>query len=667
MQRTMKRKFVLFLLFVFLLAVPGGLPGLEALPRTIVVPNDYSTIQGAINAASNGDTILVSAGRYYEGIIVDKSVSIVGKSSDTTTLYGTVEGLQQNNVGNPIHISADNVVIENFAIIQGDEYHGAIRASSCQNLKISNNFLGNDPNYSNYRGIGIAIENCTDFSITKNTIQGNGRIEIRSSLNGKVSENTLTSIQYSILVYSSPNIRFLNNTISQCEEGIQLVDSENAVFSGNRISSIIGSTSGISLSKSPGGVLSENEITNCTGGISISESSGCRLRNNHISERNFFSEGGNLFSVSGYTLEDFVLDIDSSNTVDAKPIYYLANLEGAKVDPSGYPNAGYLALVNCDNLIVEGFTLGNCSQGILLATTSNSKIRNNTIFNSDDGIYLAVYSTGNLIYGNKFYANSQSIRSYYCNDNMIIGNNMTDSGTVWIDRSSNFTIFGNSLGGFKLVAAENILAYHNNFMKNSYYLGEHYTSDVGYPTGGSYYVDYRGVDIKSGISQGIPGPDGIGDTAYNSLDYYPLMAPVYLFEAGIWGGKQVYVELESNSTVFDFKIDVEDHLISFGASGSAGSAGFVRAGIPKIVSEEAWGGNYEIIVNGKSCSYTTFSDAQNDYAYATYSNELFTPGQGSGVSSIPMFIWWAILLLTLGLVAVIVVAVVFRSRRSRMK
>jgi parallel beta-helix repeat protein len=388
MQRTMKRKFALILLFVFLPAMLVRFPELGALPRTIVVPNDYSTIQGAINAANNGDTIFVSAGRYYEGVIVNKSVSIIGESPDTTTVYGTVEGYQQNNVGNPFHISADSVVIQNFSIIQGDEYHGAIRASACRNPTIRNNFVSYDPHYGRYSGIGIAIENCTDFSITKNTIQGGGRIEIQSSLNGEISENTLTYLEYSILVYSSPNIRFLNNTISQCDEGIQLVDSANSVFSRNRISSVIGEISGISLSKSPGSMVSENEITNCTGGISISESSGSRLRNNHIAERNFFGWGGNLFSVVGYTLDDFALDIDSSNTIDAKPIYYLANLEGAKVDPSGYPNAGYLALVNCDNLIVEGFTLGNSSQGILLAKTTNSKIKNNTIFNSGDGIIL---------------------------------------------------------------------------------------------------------------------------------------------------------------------------------------------------------------------------------------------------------------------------------------
>ena len=37
-------------------------------PTTIRVPQDYSEIQSAINAAQDGDTILVSRGRYTENI-----------------------------------------------------------------------------------------------------------------------------------------------------------------------------------------------------------------------------------------------------------------------------------------------------------------------------------------------------------------------------------------------------------------------------------------------------------------------------------------------------------------------------------------------------------------------------------------------------------------------
>ena len=651
------KTFVLLLVLLAFLSIVLPPTSVKAQNKTIIVPNDYPTIQDAINGANNGDIIRISAGRYYEGVIVNKSVSVIGESPDTTKVYGTVEGYQQNNVGNPFHISADNVIIENIAIIQGDEYHGAIRAIDCQNPVIRSNFIGFDMNYGFYSGIGIAVENCTNFSITNNTIQGGGHIEIRNSVVGVVARNTLTNLEYSMLVFSSPNIRFTENLISQCEEGIQLNDSPNAILNQNRVSSVNGAISGISLSKCQESVLTENEVTNCTGGISISESGGCTLRSNTIAERPLSGSGGHSFDVFGYELEDFELDIDKSNMVDGKPIYYLVNLQSVTIDPSGYPNAGYLALINCRDLTVEGFSLGNSSQEILLAQTTNSQISNNNISNSGAGIYLASYSDGNLIYKNKFQANDQSIRSYYSYDNTILDNNMTNSGTVWLDTSSNYTVIGNNLGGFKLVQADNIIAYHNNFMKSSYYLGEQYTSNIGFPTGGSYHVDYQGVDLKSGISQGVPGPDGIGDTAYLS-DYYPLIAPVYFFDAGTWGGKTIYVELESNSTLFNFKIDAKSRSISFSASGSAGSVGFVRSGIPKIISQDAWGGDYQIIVNGKSRSFSTFADSQNEYAYASY------PNQDLGSSSFPMVIWWAILLLTLALGVGVAVAVIVRHRKT---
>ena len=43
-------------------------------PVTIVVPDDYSTIQAAINAAATGDTVFVRNGTYYEHVTIDKSI-----------------------------------------------------------------------------------------------------------------------------------------------------------------------------------------------------------------------------------------------------------------------------------------------------------------------------------------------------------------------------------------------------------------------------------------------------------------------------------------------------------------------------------------------------------------------------------------------------------------
>jgi nitrous oxidase accessory protein NosD len=68
--------FAFALLLVF--AVSVSLVGISSAAATIYVPDDYSLIQDAVNAATEGDTIVVRSGTYFENVVVNKPLSLVG-------------------------------------------------------------------------------------------------------------------------------------------------------------------------------------------------------------------------------------------------------------------------------------------------------------------------------------------------------------------------------------------------------------------------------------------------------------------------------------------------------------------------------------------------------------------------------------------------------------
>lgn len=165
---------MLALLLASMLTLALNAQQVRAEPRIWTVdddgPADSHTIQEAVNAASEGDTISVYSGTYLELVLVNKTVSLVG-TNRTTTVIG---GHGDDTWG--IIIEADHVNITGFSITGGISAIGF--SGSVSDIRIVNCNI-----YNTYVGVGSA-EPCSHVDVIGCDIFNNGfGINLRGSYN----------------------------------------------------------------------------------------------------------------------------------------------------------------------------------------------------------------------------------------------------------------------------------------------------------------------------------------------------------------------------------------------------------------------------------------------------------------------------------------------------
>lgn len=192
----------------------------------------------------------------------------------------------------------------------------------------------------------------------------------------------------------------------------------------------------------------------------------------------------------------YINDIDSSNTVDEKPVIYWINKNGETI-PS---NAGYVALINCTNIVVKSLELSHNGQGILLSSTPNLQIIQNHITNTDSGIFLHKSSNVNVT-ENNLESNGVCINVYDSSATQILSNNLTRSKSgISLAGAQDSVIYGNSIitntgGGLFLSVVSNSTIKHNDVSKNN-------------GTGIVLYASYNNTVNANTITGN--GDDGIG-------------------------------------------------------------------------------------------------------------------------------------------------------------
>lgn len=175
---------------------------------------DFTSIQEAIDAANESDTINVFSGEYVENIVVNKTIHIVGAGSSNTEIIGS------NINMNTIEITADNVQVSGFSIDnnagQVKQYH-CIFLDSVNYCDINNNVISNGE-------YGIWLLSSSNNVIQENTIQDNNQKGIRLSLsnNNDVTNNMVHSNGDGIYLTGSDSNEIWQNIIFDNGVGISL-------------------------------------------------------------------------------------------------------------------------------------------------------------------------------------------------------------------------------------------------------------------------------------------------------------------------------------------------------------------------------------------------------------------------------------------------------------
>ena len=198
---------------------PGGFP-----------PEDYTVIQWAIDNSSDGDTVFVYNGTYYENVLVNKTINLVGEDKNMTIIDG-------GGIGDVIFISADWVNVSGFTIFNSgaDLGDAGIELNNVQNCTLIDN------NISSNKYNGIYLYSSSNNNITCNNISKNGGSGIHiwvSERNNIINNTVFLNTGDGIYVWVSERNIIINNIVFLNKgNGIVIRGSYRTTVSNNTLSS----------------------------------------------------------------------------------------------------------------------------------------------------------------------------------------------------------------------------------------------------------------------------------------------------------------------------------------------------------------------------------------------------------------------------------------------
>jgi parallel beta-helix repeat protein len=395
---------------------------------------------------------------------------------------------------------------------------------NCQNITVQNLSF-------NQCGVGVLIAYSNTMIIRNNTFNNiNYGCKLKYSSDVEIYNNTFSDIINGIDTdYSSRNL-FSNNTFSNIQTGFDLLTSDqNKLFN----NSITGSIYGMILDDSSYNEITNNTIIDCySGGIYLSYAP------INSFYKNAFTNCGLV--IFGNVLVEYIQNIDDSNTVNGKLLYYRLNQSSGSIN-----DVGQVFLVNSENINVKNSNLNNCSIGIELIYSSNILLENIVSSNNTEGIF-SYYSHNNTFDNHLVSDNSYNGMRLYCSpDNNVINT-----------RLLNNNYYGLNLYRSSKTMMRNINCSSNDYGINFYWSGFNtiddsivcWNYDVGINLYFSDFNKFNRVVIKENQWDGL----NFDDSNYNVLNNCTIHSNFY---------DDIYIRDDSarnvaiNTTIYNLNMD----------------------------------------------------------------------------------------------------------------
>ncbi len=318
----------------------------ETQSTTILVPENFATIQEAIDYSIDGDTVLVSAGTYYENINFNgKNIALIGEDRETTIIDGSSNPYIHMENGSVIVFenNESTALLSNFTITNGRSWDGGgiycygLASPQLENLNIISNIADDD-------GGGVFADQGCILQINSSIIQNN--VSNNSSSNN-------ASYGGGVCIYAGSSINMdtviITNNNSEKGGGIGIEGESSANISNSMIynNSSTGPGGGLHVIDSDVNIIDTEISRNFShdgGGICLLENSNLNLYNvtiadngaeaggglyiswpsnttiqNSIIAYNYSYNNGDGFAIWATTEQDIILNIFYSNFYNPVP------------------------------------------------------------------------------------------------------------------------------------------------------------------------------------------------------------------------------------------------------------------------------------------------------------------------------------------------------------